>query len=131
VPFAGGAAPAPGGISLGSGNFSRLLSSSSLRKGASSCAPRAVSATPPLFPPRTNWTRRVPHPVLTGHDAELRDTRGGPFSPSACPQGLAVAGGPLGLQVGWWLGQSARDGTRVSCLPYPPYPSHSPRALDW
>ena len=26
---------------------------------------------PPLPPPRTKWTRRVPHPVLIGHAASL------------------------------------------------------------
>jgi hypothetical protein len=31
---------------------------------------RAVRAPPPR-PPRTKWTRRVPHPVLIGHAASL------------------------------------------------------------
>ena len=26
---------------------------------------------PPPLPPRTKWTRRVPHPVLIGHAASL------------------------------------------------------------
>jgi hypothetical protein len=29
------------------------------------------SARPPHPPPRTKWTRRVPHPVLIGHAASL------------------------------------------------------------
>ena len=28
-------------------------------------------APPPPPPPRTKWTRRVPHPVLSGHAASL------------------------------------------------------------
>jgi len=32
--------------------------------------PDALGAPPPL-PPRTKWTRRVPHPVLIGHAASL------------------------------------------------------------
>jgi hypothetical protein len=31
----------------------------------------SVSASPARPPPRTNRTRRVPHPVLTGHAASL------------------------------------------------------------
>ena len=31
----------------------------------------ALPAPPPLPPPRTKWTRRVPHPVLIGHAASL------------------------------------------------------------
>ena len=27
-----------------------------------------VKIMPPPSPPRTKWTRRVPHPVLIGHD---------------------------------------------------------------
>jgi hypothetical protein len=30
-----------------------------------------VRPPPPLPPPRTKWTRRVPHPVLLGHAASL------------------------------------------------------------
>jgi hypothetical protein len=32
---------------------------------------RAISRTPPPPPSRTKWTRRVPHPVLSGHDADI------------------------------------------------------------
>jgi hypothetical protein len=43
---------------------------------------------PPLPPPRTNWTRRVPHPVLIGHAATRRCGRrgspGAPRSARAC-----------------------------------------------
>jgi len=39
-----------------------------------------LSAPPP--PPRTKWTRRVPHPVLIGHAASTtRRTRGAPALP--------------------------------------------------
>ena len=42
--------------SFAGGRLARLLS------------PRAAGVcSPPLPPPRTKWTRRVPHPVLTGH----------------------------------------------------------------
>jgi hypothetical protein len=34
------------------------------------------STPPPLPPPRTKWTRRVPHPVLIGHAASLTPYRG-------------------------------------------------------
>ena len=30
-----------------------------------------VTPPPPPSPPRTNWTRRVPRPVLIGHAASL------------------------------------------------------------
>ena len=33
--------------------------------------------TPCPPPPRTNWTRRIPHPVLIGHTASLRVRAGG------------------------------------------------------
>ena len=33
--------------------------------------PAAVQVSPPPPPSRTNWTRRVPHPVLIGHAASL------------------------------------------------------------
>ena len=37
---------------------------------------RTVSLPPPTpHPPRTMWTRRVPHPVLTGHAASLTHQR--------------------------------------------------------
>jgi hypothetical protein len=32
---------------------------------------QARSTPPPTHPPRTKWTRRVPHPVLIGHAASL------------------------------------------------------------
>ena len=34
-----------------------------------SARPRRPAAPPPPSPSRTKWTRRVPHPVLIGHDA--------------------------------------------------------------
>ena len=33
------------------------------------------AGAPPPPPPRTKWTRRVPHPVLTGHAASLSQAR--------------------------------------------------------
>ena len=39
------------------------------------CNLRRASAGPP--PPRTKWTRRVPHPVLIGHAASLTRAGGG------------------------------------------------------
>jgi hypothetical protein len=33
------------------------------------------AAFPTEVPPRTNWTRRVPHPVLIGHAASLTSYR--------------------------------------------------------
>jgi hypothetical protein len=42
---------------------------------------------PPPLPPRTDWTRRVPHPVLIGHAASLTPCvcafRGLPAAPAA------------------------------------------------
>jgi hypothetical protein len=34
-------------------------------------SPTRRKAAPPPPPPRTKWTRRVPHPVLSGHAASL------------------------------------------------------------
>ena len=42
-------------------------------------------------PPRTKWTRRVPHPVLIGHAASL--SRGAPWR--ARQVGVCVGGGVL------------------------------------
>jgi len=49
----------------------------------------AVKGAPP--PPRTKWTRRVPHPVLIGHAASLR--RGGARRRFGCGGGGAAGGG--------------------------------------
>jgi len=50
----------------------------------------APAQAPPPPPPRTKWTRRVPHPVLTGHAASLSQAAA---QGSTIAAGAAVAGG--------------------------------------
>ena len=52
---------------------------------------RMLAAVPPPPPPRPKWTRRVPHPVLTGHVSSLGQVR------AACERRFteAVGGGAL------------------------------------
>jgi hypothetical protein len=60
------------------------------RSGSSAARPRRAAATstePP--PPRTKWTRRVPHPVLSGHAVclvQVRNPR--PHAPAPPPAGV-------------------------------------------
>ena len=66
------AAAAPrGAAGAGAGAVPRheLLHALSRKKLEKMFAARRVRVTPP--PPRTKWTRRVPHPVLIGHTASL------------------------------------------------------------
>ena len=46
------------------------------RRWRRACRARHSSSTPGLPPPRTKWTRRVPHPVLIGHAASFTPYRG-------------------------------------------------------
>ena len=54
------------------------------------CVPHAPTlATPPPPPPRTKWTRRVPHPLLIGHEAIHRpsECKRSKFGGRACKAG--------------------------------------------
>ena len=60
----------------------------------------------PPPPPRTKWTRRVPHSVLIGHAASLSQVRNY-FAKSSLPHGLKKA-------IGGSVGEAARLGTGSS-----------------
>ena len=62
---------------------------------------------PPSPPPRTKWTRRVPHPVLIGHAASLR--WGGEALKEACAA--------LGIKAGGTPGERAARLLRTSGVP--------------
>ena len=57
-------------------------------------------------PPRTKWTRRVPHSVLIGHAASLSQVRNY-FAKSSLPHGLKKA-------IGGSVAEAARLGTGSS-----------------
>ena len=84
-----------GGRGGGGGGSSRTLRTH--RRSACSAWSRTRRAGPPAFPPpRTKWTRRVPHPVLIGHAAShtrarLRRARLGGGAPAVPTDRLALA----------------------------------------
>ena len=77
------AARARGGARRGAARVARLL--------VGACCPRLVP------PPRTKWTRRVPHPVLIGHAASLdySSVRAARALSPARESSMAVAGSML------------------------------------
>ena len=54
---------------------------------------RIVEVAMPPPPPRTKWTRRVPHPVLIGHAASLSQVVAEPFFLGAAAGAFAGGGG--------------------------------------
>ena len=62
------------------GTFSRRASLPGTSNCTAPCAPR-----PPPAPPRTKWTRRVPHPVLIGHLTPNPGPPGAPRVPRRHP----------------------------------------------
>ena len=93
----------PRGVRLGyprSRNFRRVSGRTSLHSWGAARRParaaRRVGARDPSRgaphppPPRTKWTRRVPHPVLIGHAASL-----GRFPPSPNPALASAVAGDL------------------------------------
>ena len=69
----------------------RASRAASAVKSAASAERGERSGSPP--PPRTQWTRRVPHPVLIGHAASLSQSGTGRAQRGAARRGRCGAGG--------------------------------------
>ena len=102
------------------------------RSGFQGCCTRTTSQTLPFPPPRTKWTRRVPHPVLIGHAASLSQVtlsgdaaaswlaswEGATSTLTLTAAGAVRAGQPQALTVADSNGILYPDGASAAMAPY-------------